>query len=115
MEREILAELPGRDAVIALGGGALIAAENRALLREKGTLIWLDARPESLLARVGEGSPRPLLSGLDRSQRLTRLRALAEERAPAYREADLRVATDHRTPEEVCRAVLETLGWEAAA
>ena len=46
LERAVLEELPARRAVIALGGGAVVAAENRTLLRDKGTLVWLDAAPE---------------------------------------------------------------------
>lgn len=109
LERAVLERLPERRAVIALGGGALVAEENRALLRGKGTLVWLDAPAESLLERVGDARERPLLAGLDRGARLERLRALAAARRDAYAEADLRVATGSRTPDEVCEAVLASL------
>jgi shikimate kinase len=114
-ERAVLAELPESGAVIALGGGAPVADENRRLLRGKGVLVWLDARPETLAQRVGEAAGRPLLAGLDGPGRTERLRHLREERASAYAGADLRVETDGRTPEEVCAEVLRALGWERAA
>jgi shikimate kinase len=114
-ERSVLAELPARSAVIALGGGALVAAENRALARAKGTVIWLTADPGTLSSRIPPDGDRPLLAGLDPQGRSERLRGLAAEREPAYAAAHLRVATDGRTPEQVCEAVLEALGWKECA
>jgi shikimate kinase len=114
-ERAVLAALPEEGAVIALGGGAPVPEENRALLRAKGVLVWLDARPETLAGRVGLAEGRPLLAGLDAAGRAERLEALRSERASAYARAELRVETDGRTPEQVCDAVLAGLGWERAA
>jgi shikimate kinase len=114
-ERAVLADLPERSAVIALGGGALIADENRALARAKGTVVWLTADPGTLGERIAPDGDRPLLAGLDAHGRSERLRGLAAEREPAYAEAHLRVATDGCTPEQVCEAVLKALGWEEHA
>jgi shikimate kinase len=114
-EREVLAALPDRACVVALGGGAIVAEENRALLRGKGTLVWLDARPETLVERIGAGAERPLLAGLDREARIAKLGALREAREPAYASARLRVDTDARSVDEVCAAVLAALGAGAAA
>jgi shikimate kinase len=115
LEREVLEQLPGQAAVIALGGGAVVAPENRALLRERGTLVWLDAEPEVLAARIGEREERPLLAGLDAEARVVRLRELRAEREPSYACADLRIATDDTTPQRVCDGLLAALGWEDAA
>lgn len=115
LEREVISELPGRRAVVALGGGAVVPAENRAILARKGTLVWLDARPETLARRIGSDEARPLLAGADAATRLERLRALREERSGAYAEAAVRVETDARDVDEVCDAVLEALGWGCAA
>ncbi len=115
VELEVLRELPARRAVIALGGGAVVPEENRVILREKGTLVWLDARPETLAERVEETDDRPLLAGARGDERLELLRALRTQRAAAYARADLRVETDGKSPTEVCEAVLRALGWECAA
>jgi len=109
LERQVLAELPALRAVVALGGGAVASAEGRALVAGKGTLVWLDARPETLATRVGDGAGRPLLAGLDEDARVARLRDLAQQRATAYGQAALRVSTDERTPDQVCDAVLAGL------
>jgi shikimate kinase len=95
--------------VVALGGGAVVAAENRALLARKGRLVWLDAGAETLAERVGESAERPLLAGLDRASRVAKLAALAAERAPAYAQAELRVETDGRTVDEVCAELVAAL------
>ena len=47
--------------VVSVAGGAVLGAENRALLAASGTVVWLRARPETLAARVGDGAGRPLL------------------------------------------------------
>ena len=115
LERAELAALPDRRVVVALGGGALAQAENRRLLHRRGALVWLDAEPETLAARVGESDQRPLLAGLSGADRTERLRALRVERAAGYGKAEVRVDTDGLSPGEVCDAVLAALGWENAA
>lgn len=114
-EREVLCELPDRRAVVALGGGAVVSDQNRRILRAKGVLVWLDARPETLAERVAEDGERPLLAGAVGAARVERLRSLQAERAGAYARADVRVETDGKSPAEVCQAVLRALGWECAA
>ena len=108
-EREALAGLPERRCVVALGGGAVVAAENRALLAAKGRLVWLDAEPETLAERIGDASERPLLAGLDRAGRVAKLAALAAERRPAYAQAELRVVTDARNVDSICSELVRAL------
>lgn len=47
--------------VIATGGGAVLSAENRRLLRRSGTVFWLDRELENIMSTDCSG--RPLLSG----------------------------------------------------
>ncbi len=114
-EREVIESLPRRRAVIALGGGAVESPENRASVRSKGITVWLEGKPETLALRISTEDARPLLAGATGEARIERLRALAAKRGAAYAEADLRIATDERSIEEVCAAVLAALGWEQAA
>ncbi len=115
LEERALEGLPKTRCVVALGGGALIAPANRERLLASGTLVWLVARAETLAARLDPGDTRPLLEGLEGPGRLERLRALAEERAPIYSLASIRVATDGLDVGEVCQAVCEALEREDAA
>jgi shikimate kinase len=108
LEREALADACAspRPAVIACGGGAVVHTDNRRLLRSAGVVVWLQARPEVLVDRVGRGSAReerPLLAGGPGAT----LERLADVRASAY-EAVARAAVDTstRSVDEVVDAVL---------
>ena len=83
-ESAVLAELArGEEQVIATGGGSVLAADNRALMRSSGTVIYLRARIEHLWERTRHDSSRPLLATAD--PRAT-LEKLLEARDPLYRE-----------------------------
>ena len=91
--------MPG--AVIATGGGAVVDPLNRWQLWEAGTVVWLDAPDEVLLARLSaHDEERPMLDG-DAAGRLAALRAA---RTPFYRAADLRV--DATAPAEAVAATI---------
>ncbi len=91
--------------VLATGGGAVLAPENRRLLAERGTVVFLETSLAQQLQRVGTGKGRPLLSGgEDLPERLKRLRA---ERDSLYREiADHCVPTDRRRVAKVAEHIL---------
>ena len=84
-ESALLREVAARSGcVVATGGGAVLAAENRDAMRRAGTVIYLRARLESLWERLRHDATRPLLATAD--PRAT-LAAILEERDPLYREA----------------------------
>lgn len=102
--------LEEHDGVLALGGGAVLDAGTRALLRERPT-VWLQVGAAAGAHRVGLDVPRPVLLGNVRG----RLAALVAERAPLYAEvARVVVDTDGRTPAEVADVVVAELGLEVA-
>ncbi len=78
--------------VVAAGGGAVVNPANREALSAGGLVICLDAAPEVILARVGDGSDRPMLAGEDR---LTRIKALLAQRAAAYAAIPHHLDTTH--------------------
>jgi shikimate kinase len=91
--------------VIACGGGAVLDADNRRVLRASGFVVWLDARPAVLASRLEGDDSRPLLAGADRTTTLTRLGHI---RAPAYEAAaHVVVDTDGRSVDDVADAVLK--------
>lgn len=69
--------------VLATGGGAILRPENRAHLRERGTVVYLHVPPEILAARTENDRNRPLLQVDDPLQKLQTLYAT---RDPIYRE-----------------------------
>lgn len=99
--------------IVALGGGALLAAERRRRARAVAWLVVLTACPATLAARLDGHDDRPLLA--DRADRARALAALYARRSAAYADADLVVATDHRCPEQVADSLLTRLHPEAAA
>ncbi len=91
-EQVVLAGLlAGEGAVIATGGGAVLDARTRSLLRERGFVVHLHVDVPQQLVRMARDRSRPLLASEDREQVLRRL---AEVRDPLYAEiADLRFDT----------------------
>lgn len=99
-----------RRAVVALGGGAIAQPEIAAIVSRAGTIVYLRARPETLLARVGAAQERPLLAGLRADERLERVRSLLAEREAAYAGAQVCVDTDGSSVEDLVDEILERLG-----
>ncbi|MBB3190782.1 shikimate kinase AroK [Halomonas cerina] len=99
-ETQMIHDLTGREGVvIATGGGAVLREENRRLLRDSGTVIYLYTTVEQQLKRTAKDRNRPLLQRGDREQVLREMFAL---RDPLYRAtADLVVRTDRRGPRGV--------------
>jgi shikimate kinase len=93
-------------AVIAAGGGVVLAAENRASLTTGDTLVvWLRAVPGVLAARVA-GGERPLLDADAEGA----LRQLSADREPLYAEVADVVVDAGRPLGEVADAVVEAAG-----
>ncbi|MHB9863069.1 shikimate kinase [Streptomyces sp. YIM S03343] len=102
-----LTEHPG---VLALGGGAILDADTRALLAAH-RVVYLSMDIEEAVKRTGLNVARPLLTLNPRKQ----WRELMEARRHLYEDvATAVVATDGRTPEEVTRAALDALELKEA-
>jgi shikimate kinase len=99
-------EAAGRDgAVVALGGGAAARPGAAERLAARGVLVYLRARPETLLERVGDPGSRPLLAGLGRAERLARIEGLLGEREPAYGRARIVVDVDDWDAEAITERI----------
>jgi shikimate kinase len=84
-ESQAIAELADRRGfVVATGGGAILLEENRRVMRECGTVVFLRARLECLWERTRHDTTRPLLATPDPRATLADLLA---QREPLYREA----------------------------
>ncbi|MEU1703702.1 shikimate kinase [Streptomyces pseudogriseolus] len=111
LEKEAVRQaLAGHDGVLALGGGAILDPDTRALLAAE-RVVYLSMDVEEAVRRTGLGAARPLLAVNPRKQ----WRELMEARRHLYEEtATAVVPTDGRTPEEVTEAVLDALELKEA-
>lgn len=92
VEREIVAEALREEAVISLGGGAVLHPDTRDDLAEL-PVVWLRVSPEAVAPRLASGN-RPLLA----DGGLAKWIAILEARAPIYEAvADLEIDTSRRS------------------
>ncbi len=115
-ESALLEECSARNGVVlATGGGAILDARNRELLRARGFVVWLQTDVEQQLHRLSRDRQRPLLQAEDRRERL---QEMARVRDPLYRQtADLIVPSHAHTPARACEqvAALIEAHWQRAA
>ena len=101
----------GERQVISTGGGVVLRPENVAALRDTAHVVWLTARPDVVVARVGgRAHTRPLLAQ-GGNDLLTHVLTLLGERGPAYRTASHRIVdTSDRSPSSVAGEIIRK--WE---
>ena len=94
-ERDVIDELSGQAGIVlATGGGAVLAEENRERLAGRGLVVYLETSVDQQVARTRRGRQRPLLFTDDPRGRLESLMA---EREPLYRSiAAVTIRTDGR-------------------
>jgi shikimate kinase len=107
-ERLVIDELTSLpDIVLATGGGAILDADNRKHMAERGLVIYLHASVNQQLARTKHDRNRPLLQTDNPRQRLGDLMQL---RDPLYREiADLVIDTDGKRVMAVVNQIIRKL------
>jgi shikimate kinase len=81
-ETQMIDELTNKkDIILATGGGAVLSEKNRRLLKERGKVIYLNAKPQHLAKRMAFDKDRPLLQ---QGNMLDTLNNLYQERHPLY-------------------------------
>ncbi len=107
-ESEALRQLDSSaPSIIVTGGGIVLRTTHRELLRQLGTVVYLQADEATLFERLSRKASRPLLRTDD--PRAT-MKQLLERRLPLYEEiADLRVDTSQLSHDEVCDLVLQNI------
>jgi shikimate kinase len=111
-ERQAVARLVDSSRlVIATGGGAMVEPRTRRLLLSRTIPVWLQASPETLMRRLAEAPPRPLLIG---GGLLVKLKAMAAERQRFYEQAHIHLRTDKLGLVESAEAAADALeAWQA--
>jgi shikimate kinase len=109
METQLLQELAAPSTprrIISTGGGVVGREANRALLRDLGYVVWLNAPVAVILERTGKNRERPLLHTEDPRARVEELLAV---RRPLYAESShLKVETTGLDSRELATGILES-------
>jgi shikimate kinase len=104
-ETQILADLSRQTGlVVATGGGAVLRPENVSAMKHSGIVVWLTARPETIVSRMqadpATGSRRPAL-GSDPVFR--EVIETLDYRKPLYKNAcRIEISTDDKDADQIC-------------
>ncbi len=114
LERRVLARLMNETpSVISAGGGAFMNPRTRALIRRRGTSVWLRADLDLLVSRTAGRTHRPLLNRGNPRQILA---GLIDERYPIYGEADIIVdSLPGQTHEDMAAKIIDALASDGRA
>src|ERR1700736_1839896 len=107
-EKESIERLTRLDSIVlATGGGAVIEADNRRALSERGVVVYLATSIDQQLERTRHARHRPLLNDTDPEQKLQELML---RRAALYAEiANITVSTDGRRVQTVAEEIHQAL------
>ena len=107
-EQKVIEELTDlKNVVLATGGGAVLAEENRRVLRSRGHVVYLSASVEQLIRRTAKDKNRPLLQADDPKQQIADLLA---QRDPLYRDvADIELRTGEQSIQHVVSGLVKKL------
>jgi 3-dehydroquinate synthase len=107
-EADVIADLTTQEGIVlATGGGAILNAESRAFLRERGVVVYLRASVSSIIQRTSHDKNRPLLQTADPK---ARIEELARQRGPFYEEvAHITIETGRPNVQSVVQNILTQL------
>lgn len=105
LETTVLNDIrPSHQAIVVCGGGIVLRDRNIEILKQIGTVVWLEAPVNVLIERASRRRTRPLLQTENPAAKLSELLAV---RQPLYEKAaDLRVDTEARNHHEVADVIL---------
>ena len=93
--------------IVSCGGGVAMRQENVDCMRDGGSVVFLTATPQTIYERVKNSTDRPLLNG---HMNVAYISELMEVRRPKYEAAaDILVATDGKTKEEIAEEIIGRL------
>lgn len=111
-ESATVQELTRREAlIVSWGGGVILRPANRDALQTSGDIVWLRARPETLLQRIEQdpttGARRPNLTV---AGGLSEVQQLVAQREPIYlATSDFQIDVDELSPEQVAQRIIAWL------
>lgn len=109
IETTVLAEVDALDGILSTGGGIVLKAENRELLKKMSNVVYLKADLTELIQRVtqDEENIRPLAD----SKTPQEIESIYRPRVPLYEEsAQIIIETTGKTPQEIVTEILKQVG-----
>ena len=89
--------------ILSTGGGIVLSKENRDLLQDRGTVVYLQTSIRTQVKRTASTNNRPLLQNKDPEETLEKLMLT---RAPLYEEiADITITTDNKSLQEMSKEI----------
>ena len=108
LETGLLLSLESRsNTVVSCGGGVPLRSCNVEAMKRSGIVVFLTARPETILERVKDSHDRPLLEGHKDVEYIAGLLSKRLERYEAA--ADVQIATDGRRTAEIAEEICALL------
>jgi len=112
-EEKLIAQKLARESglVIATGGGVVLEQVNMDTLSQNGIIICMEATPNEILERVNrKKGTRPLIR---KNAQLQHIEEMLKARETLYAQADYRVNTSGKSPEQVTNEIMGMLMGEA--
>ena len=108
-ETNLLIDMQGvENKVVSCGGGVVLREQNVKEMKKSGTIIFLNAKPETILERVKDDDNRPLLRG---NKNVEFISDMMRERKPKYEgAADITIHTDEKSADAICKEIIEKVG-----
>ena len=108
-EEKLIAQKLARESglVIATGGGVVLEQVNIDTLSQNGIIIYLEATPQEILERVNrKKGTRPLIK---KNAQLQDIEEMLKAREGFYAQADYRVNTSDKSPEQITNEIMGIL------
>lgn len=114
VETKLLQEIcMQEDKVVSCGGGVVLRSHNVEMMKKRGTIVLLSARPETILERVKDDDRRPLLEG---NKTVDFISEMMEKRREKYEgAADIIIPTDGKQVADICNEIYEQIEREGEA
>ena len=107
-ETELLKELQSKkNVVVSYGGGTPMRECNVMEMKKNGRVVFLTAKPETILERVKDNHDRPLLENNKNVEYIEELMSRRREKYLAA--ADIILETDNKSEQEICEELVNAL------
>lgn len=105
-ETNLLADIQSKkNMIVSCGGGVPMRDVNVELMKKSGKIVFLKAKPETILERVKDSHDRPLL---ENHKNVEYIADLMEQRRPKYEAAaDIVVETDGKSAYDICEEIIK--------